>query len=282
MDLQDSGILVPRLRAAGCVFAEAEALLLIAEAANAAALEDMVSRRTAGEPLEQVLGWSAFFGLRVAVAPGVFVPRRRTELLAAHAIALLLDKDYGDRNDSNANDTNAEPAVVAELCCGSGAVSLAISRHVRPARLFAADLDPAAVRCARANLAGHAVVLQGDLFAALPQDLRGRIDVVVANAPYVPTDQLATMPAEARDHEPPGTLDGGVDGLDLLRRIITAAPAWLRPGGTLLVECGEQQAGTVAGLLAAASFVPEILHWDNPDATAAAGRWVPCTAEVPR
>ncbi|MBP3043035.1 putative protein N(5)-glutamine methyltransferase [Arthrobacter jiangjiafuii] len=265
-----------RLRTAGSVFAEAEARLLAAEAWNSAALESMVSRRTAGEPLEQVLGWAEFFGLRVAVAPGVFVPRRRTELLAARTIALL-----AAGTDPLALPAGSPNQVVAELCCGSAAVSMAITRHAPTASLFAVDIDPAAVRCARRNLDEPAVVLQGDLYEALPAHLRGGIDVVVANAPYVPSAQLGTMPPEARDHEPALTLDGGVDGLDIQRRIIDEAPVWLRPGGTLLLECSERQAPMVGQLMTAAGFVPEILHWEDPDATAASGRWSPCTARTP-
>ena len=224
-----SAPVVARLRAAGCVFAEEEAALL-AEAAAGAELEALVERRVAGEPLEQVLGWAEFCGRRFVVEPGVFVPRQRTRLLVREAASL------------------ARPgAVVLDLCCGTGAVGAAIAAAVRGLDVHASDLDPAAVRCARRNLAG--TVYQGDLYDPLPASLRGRVDVLVANAPYVPTDAIALMPPEARDHEARAALDGGADGLDLHRRVAAGAPDWLAPGGALLIETSERQApGTLAAV----------------------------------
>ena len=194
--------LVGRLRAAGCVFAEQEAALLVGAAPSVRALESMVARRVAGEPLEYVVGWAEFCGLRMVVEPGVFVPRHRTELLVDEAARLLEGVAY---------------PVVLDLCCGCGALGAALAVR-REVALYAADVDPAAVRCARVNLAeagGH--VFEGDLFDPLPRDLRGRVDVLLANVPYVPTDAIALMPPEARDHELRVTLDGGADGLDVFR-----------------------------------------------------------------
>jgi release factor glutamine methyltransferase len=230
---------VARLRAAGCVWAEDEARLLLAAAGEhaepAAALERLVAARVRGTPLEHVLGWVDFAGVRVAVDPGVFVPRRRTELLvdlaAAHAPAA---------------------PVVVELCCGSGAVARALARRVAPAEVHAADIDPAAVACARRNLAGIAAVHCGDLYDALPGRLRGCVDVLVVNAPYVPTDELELLPVEARGHEPPHALDGGADGVDVHRRVAAGAPAWLSARGLVVIETSSRQAAlTVAALSAA-------------------------------
>ncbi|MCZ2805283.1 putative protein N(5)-glutamine methyltransferase [Modestobacter sp. VKM Ac-2983] len=224
---------VARLRAAGCVFAEDEAVLLGEAAASAAHLDGLVARRVAGEPLEQVLGWAEFCGLRFAVEPGVFVPRQRTRLLVREAVARA-----------------APGAVVLDLCCGVGAVGAAVTAAVPSVELHAADLDPVAVRCARRNVSGSVYV--GDLYDALPESLRGRVDVLVANAPYVPTDAIGLMPPEARDHEARAALDGGADGLDVQRRVAAAAPDWLAPGGALLIETGRQQApGTVAACTSA-------------------------------
>ena len=259
--------LAVRLRTAGCVFAEEEAALLTAEASSAEILEDMVRRRCAGLPLEQILGWSAFFGLRVPVAPGVFVPRRRTELLAARALAELEGR---------------KDAVVVELCCGSGAVSLVLATRADCAlESYAVDLQTTAVECAGRTLAGLATVLQGDLFFPLPPLLRGRVDVVLANAPYIPTAQLGTIPREARDYEPALTLDGGSDGLDLLRRIIDAAPDWLRTDGRLLLECSERQGNDVAAIMSARGLRPEIVRGQDMDATVAVGRLLPCISRAP-
>jgi len=222
---------VARLRAAGCVFAEDEARLLVSAARTPADLTAMVDRRAAGLPLEHVLGWAEFCGLKVAVDPGVFVPRRRTEFLVRQAAQLA----------------PPEPVVV-DLCCGSGAVGAALTAMLDPAELHAVDIDPEAVRCARRNLRGH--VHEGDLFAPLPATLRGRVDVLVANVPYVPTGDLGLLPPEARVHEPRVALDGGADGLDVLRRVAAGAPRWLAPRGHLLVETSEGQVpAAVAALI---------------------------------
>ncbi|MGE3289003.1 MAG: putative protein N(5)-glutamine methyltransferase [Pseudonocardia sp.] len=241
---------VARLRAAGCVFAEDEARLL-GQAATGAALDGLVARRVRGEPLELVLGWAGFAGLRIAVEPGVFVPRRRTELLADLAVA-------------------ARPAVLVDLCCGTGAVAAAVAAAVPGVEVHAADVDPVAVRCARRNLPGHHVYA-GDLDAALPADLRGRVDVLVANAPYVPTSAIATMPPEARDHEPATALDGGADGLDIARRVVAVAPRWLGPGGTLVVETSLRQAPVLATAFAAHGFAARVRRDDERDGTAVTG-----------
>ncbi|MFJ8005208.1 putative protein N(5)-glutamine methyltransferase [Streptomyces fagopyri] len=217
---------VAALRAAGCVFAEDEAELILSTARTPDEVTAMVDRRASGLPLEHVLGWAGFHGLRIAVGPGVFVPRRRTEFLVDQAVAL-------GRNVS----------LVVDLCCGSGAVGAALAASLGSPELHAADIDPAAVRCARRNVAPYGgLVHQGDLYAALPDTLRGRVDVLAANVPYVPTDEVGLLPPEARDHEPRTALDGGADGLDILRRVAEEAPRWLAPGGSLLVETSEPQA----------------------------------------
>jgi release factor glutamine methyltransferase len=226
--------LVDRLRAAGCVFAEEEAALLTGAATTPAELEALVARRAAGEPLEQLVGWVEFCGLRLTVAPGVFVPRQRTALLVDEVVALVGPGD-----------------VVVDLGCGVGAITAAVLARVPGVEVYAVDVDPAAVACARRNLPGDRV-FEGDLYAGLPSDLRGRVAVVAANAPYVPTDAIALMPREARDHEHLVALDGGADGLVVQRRVIAEAPAWLRPGGHVLVETGRSQLdGTGAALRAA-------------------------------
>jgi release factor glutamine methyltransferase len=249
--------LVARLRGAGCVFAEEEAELLAAAAGTPAQLAALVDRRVAGLPLEQVLGWAEFCGLRIVVEPGVFVPRRRTEFLVQRAAAL------------------APPApVVVDLCCGTGAVGAALAARLRDVELYAVDLDPAAVRCARRNIPpAVGQVLEGDLDEPLPRSLLGRVDVLVANAPYVPTGAIATMPPEARDHEARVALDGGADGLDVQRRVAAAAPRWLRPGGVVLIETSEHQAPQTAAAMGAAGFAARVERSDELDGTVVAGRW---------
>ncbi|MFG3029719.1 putative protein N(5)-glutamine methyltransferase [Streptomyces sp. NPDC048253] len=218
--------LVAVLRGAGCVFAEDEAELILTAARTPDEAAAMAARRAAGLPLEHVVGWAEFHGLRITVEPGVFVPRRRTEFLVDQALAAV-----------------PHACVVVDLCCGSGAVGAALAVSLGQVELHAADIDAAAVSCARRNIAehgGHAYA--GDLFAALPGQLRGRIDILAANVPYVPTGEVPLLPAEARDHEPLTALDGGGDGLDVLRRVAAEAPRWLAPGGCVLVETSERQA----------------------------------------
>ncbi|WP_030613470.1 putative protein N(5)-glutamine methyltransferase [Streptomyces sclerotialus] len=258
---------VSRLRETGSVFAEDEADLLLATAGSPAQLDAMVERRAAGLPLEQVLGWAEFCGLRVTVAPGVFVPRRRTEFLAGQAVALA----------TAALADTAAPAtrpLVVDLCCGSGAVGAALAAAVPDpgVELYAADIDPAAVRCARRNIPRTVgEVHEGDLFEALPETVRGRIDVLVANVPYVPTDEVGLLPPEAREHEPLAALDGGADGLDILRRVTAAAPYWLAPGGHLLVETSERQAPSAAEVFRRSGLAPRVVSSEEEYATVIIG-----------
>lgn len=234
--------LVAMLRAAGCVFAEDEARLLSSAASSAGELAAMAQRRAAGHPLEHVLGWAEFCGLRVEVAEGVFVPRRRSEFLARQAAALAAQGD-----------------VVLDLCCGSGALGAVLAASVGDLELHAADIDPAAVRCARRNLAAvGGRVHEGDLYEPLPAALLGRVDVLVANAPYVPAGSVELLPPEARVHEPRVALDGGADGLDVLRRVAARAPRWLAPDGCLLVETSEGQVARAADAVARSGLTPRV------------------------
>ncbi|WP_443677256.1 putative protein N(5)-glutamine methyltransferase [Myceligenerans indicum] len=325
--MNEDPALVARLRAAGCVFAEDEARLL-AEAAGAddELLERMVSERVGGAPLEQVVGWAELHGRRWSVTPGVFVPRRRSELLITEALAHLRGRQAAavpesgrspdavpgagtpDSPGSGAGRVVPRPGarpegvVVVDLCCGCGAlggsVALDLVGDGIDVALHASDADPAATACARDNLAAAAepglstarpaadgpgppagrlaaVVHDGDLDAPLPGSLRGHVDVLLCNAPYVPTDAIALMPREAREHEPLLALDGGADGLGVLRRAIAAAPGWLRPGGAMLFETGHDQAGAAAALTRSAGLLPAIVSDDDLGATAIVARLPP-------
>ncbi|WP_308115933.1 putative protein N(5)-glutamine methyltransferase [Rhodococcoides corynebacterioides] len=242
--------LTAQLRRAGCVYAEDEARLLRTEAPDDDVLRDWVRRRVAGEPLETIVGWAEFHGHRVVVEPGVFVPRRRTEALVDVARGLV-----------------GPGAVVVDLCCGSGAIGLALTDV---ATVHAADVDPVAVACARRNLPPDRV-FEGDLFDPLPAELRGRVDVVCANTPYVPSAAVASMPREARDSEPRGTLDGGPDGLDVQRRVAVEVVRWLTPTGSLLVETSAAQADAAAAIMRASGLRSRIHHDDERDATVVIG-----------
>lgn len=245
---------VERLRAAGCVFAEEEAELLAGAAADAAELGVLVQRRAGGLPLEQVVGFADFCGRRVRLRPGVFVPRQRTALLVRLAA-----------------DGTTPGATVVDLCCGSGALGAALADRVPGIVLHAADVDATAVACARDNLAGLGEVHLGDLYAALPARLAGHVDVLLANVPYVPTAQVALLPAEARLHEPRTALDGGDDGLDLLRRVAAGAARWLAPGGRVLMETTVAQSAAACAALAAGGLLPDRVTDEDTDATAVVG-----------
>ncbi|GAA0828794.1 putative protein N(5)-glutamine methyltransferase [Streptosporangium amethystogenes subsp. fukuiense] len=258
-------VIVTRLRAAGCVFAEDEAHLLVSTARTPSDLTAMVDRRVAGLPLEHVLGWAEFCGLRIAVDPGVFVPRRRTEFLIHQAVAVQ------DRQ------APARTQVVVDLCCGSGAVGAALTAALERVELHAVDIDPAAVRCARRNVAATGgQVYGGDLYAPLPGTLRGRVDLLVASAPYVPTEAIGLLPPEARIHEPRVALDGGEDGLDVVRRLAAAPPLWLAPDGHLLVETSERQAPRTAEAFARNGLIPRIAGSAELDATVVIGTRPTC------
>jgi len=243
------------LRDAGCVFAEEEAQLLIEAATSPDHLDYMVDQRVKGMPLEHILGWVDFCGSRMVVEPGVFVPRRRTEFLVRQAAKI------------------ARPGgVVVDLCCGSGAIGAALSDLLGSCELYAADIDPAAVSCARKNVeprGGH--VFEGDLCDALPRELRGCVDVVLANAPYVPTGSIGMMPPEARLHEPMVALDGGTDGLDVQRRVAEHAAEWLSPGGCLLIETSEDQAPETARIMDQSGLRARVVTDDHLDATIVLG-----------
>jgi release factor glutamine methyltransferase len=269
----DRAAAVTRLRAAGCVFAEDEAQLLISAARTPAALAAMVDRRAAGQPLEHVLGWAEFCGLRIAVHPGVFVPRRRTEFLVRRAAALARRAAAPTGPDPGGPDPTGQRAVVVvDLCCGSGAVGAALAAALGQVELHAADIDPAAVRCARRNVAAAGgQVYQGDLYRPLPARLRGRVDILAANVPYVPSGDVGLLPREARAHEPRVALDGGADGLDVLRRVAAGAPLWLAPGGHLLVETSERQAPRAAEAVGRDGLIPRIARSVRLNATVVIG-----------
>ncbi len=233
------------------MFAEEEAALLLEEAAgDERVLAEMVRRRESGEPLEYVVGWAELAGVRVAVEPGVFVPRHRSELLVEEAVAALRGLD-------------AKDAVVLDLCCGAGAVGAAIAAAVPGIELHASDIDAGAVELSTRNLTRFgAAVHQGDLFEALPDELQGRIDLIAANSPYVPSRELGLMPREARLYEPPWALDGGPDGMDPLRRIVAGALDWLAPGGAVLVEAASTTANTAAAIAADGGFDARVARSD--------------------
>jgi len=216
--------LTDRLRAAGCVAAEEEADLLREAAGDGDSLELLVRRREAGEPLAWLVGWAELAGRRVAVESGVYVPRPQTGELARRAASLV---PPGGR--------------LADLCAGSGAIASWVRRARPDVAVVAVDLDERAVRCAGGN---HVAALQA---AAGAVPLRSAcVDVVTAVAPYVPTSAIAYLPADVQRHEPRRALDGGADGLTVVREVVESARRLLRTGGWLVVELGAGQPALLA------------------------------------
>lgn len=192
-------------------------------------------QRCHGVPLQYLTGEQQFFDLVLGVAPGVFVPRPETELLVERALELLPDDD----------------AIVVDVGTGTGAIALALKRFRPDARVLATDVSEDAIAVAKANASRHALdveMLHGDLLAPVPEDLRGRLDLVVSNPPYVTEEEYADLPPEVRA-EP---LEALVGGTDIHRRLAEEAPKWLRAGGWLVVEIGAAQGDEVEAMLAEA------------------------------
>ena len=224
-----------RLSAAGCVAAQEEAEELAAVAAgDGEVLAALVERRTAGEPLAWITGTSVFCGCPVAVTASVYVPRWQSEPLAERAAELLPPEGRA-----------------IDLGTGSGAIAVVLG-HRRPgADVLGTENDPVAARCARRN---GVAVADGDLFEGVPVSWKGTVDVIVAVLPYVPTDEIAFLPRDVRDYEPVAALDGGDDGLGVLRRAVDEGREWLRDGGHILLEIGGEQSEAVIALLESARF----------------------------
>ena len=227
--------IVHALAAAGCVAPEAEAdFLLEASSEGAGPIERLVDRRLRGEPLAWVTGSVRFCGVRVQVDPGVFVPRPHTQALARRAVELL-----------------PADGIAVDLCTGSGAVASVLGSAHPQATIVATDIDPAAVACARRN---GVRALVGDLDEPLSPGMRGRVDVMTAVVPYVPTEEMKFLPRDVLANEPPRALEGGRRGTTVLFRAAEAAAIWLRPGGVVLLELGGDQANEVAAVLARAGL----------------------------
>jgi release factor glutamine methyltransferase len=198
-------------------------------------VEALVTRRLSGEPLQLVLGRWPFRTVELDLVPGVFVPRPETEVVAGVAI------DHARRLGPG--------AVVAEPCTGTGAIAASLLAELGDVEVYATDRSSAAVALARRNLAAatkgalppRAHVLEGDLLAPLPARLRGRLDLLVANPPYLPCDDLEHLPPEVAEHDPPAALFGGVDGHEVVDRLLVAAARWLRPGGVVVLEIDERR-----------------------------------------
>ena len=238
---RSTGSVVDRLAAAGCVAADEEAHDLVTAAPDPATLEAWIVRRERGEPLEWITGAMRFCGHRLAVDPGVYVPRRQSEELAHRAAALLAT--CGGR--------------AVDLCTGAGPIAVHLKAAAPNAPVVGVDVDERAAACAKRN--GVNVVV-GDLAESLQP---GGFDLVTAVAPYVPTPELGFLPADVQRYEPRLALDGGSDGLDVVRRVVAAAARLLRIDGWLVLEVGGAQDEHLRPTLAEAGFRPATPWWDE-------------------
>ena len=243
-----------RLGAAGVPSARADARWLVEhvastvgepEGAGAALLEELTARREAREPLQLILGSTAFRHLELLCAPGVFVPRPETEVVAGAAIAAVREASAKGRDGVR----------VVEVGTGTGAIALSLAAEVAGVEVVAGDRDPAAVALARRNLrrvaageaggplaqGSHVEVVTSDLLDDVESGWRGTVDVLVSNPPYLPARDRVTWEPEVRDHDPEAALVGGVDGHELVDRLLLLAASWLASGGAVVIEIDERR-----------------------------------------
>lgn len=202
-------------------------------------MRELVQRRAAAEPVAYLIGQREFFSLPFHVTPAVLIPRPDTETLVIEALSFLKSRSS---------------ARVLDIGTGSGCVAVALAVNIPDARVTAVDVSSAALEVAQRNAERHGVdhrvqFLEGDLFASLADD--ARFDAIVSNPPYVRTNEIPELQPDVRLSEPHGALDGGEDGLDIIRRIVDNAPDWMVPGGALMIECSPEQADLVRELLEA-------------------------------
>ncbi len=253
MNPKDHSAAIDALVRAGCVAAQDEVAELEQVAGDPDALRSMVERRCRGEPLAWITARTRFCGVEVAVDPGVYVPRWQSENLARTAAARLPPTGVG-----------------VDLCTGSGALALVLRRARPRSTVVGTELDPGAVRCARAN---GVTVYEGSLDEPVPSAVLGRVDVMAGVLPYVPTAALGLLPRDVRDHEPSMALDGGPSGLDLVSIAVTRSRSWLAGGGWLMLEVGSDQVPELGDMLDANGFGDvEVITDGDGDPRGACGR----------
>ena len=210
-----------------------------------AAFHNLVRQRAEGCPLPYLTGRAEFYGLEFHVTPDVLIPRPETETLVDLALA-------------------ARPRSVVDVGTGSGCIAVALAVHLPQATVYAIDISPAALAVAQENVerygvADRVILMVGDVLGPRP----GPVDLVVSNPPYIPTGECGSLPLSVREYEPCLALDGGPDGLNIIRRLLAQAPAVLRPGGKLLIEIGAEQGEDAVNL--ARTFYPKATVRVHPD-----------------
>ena len=210
-------------------------------------LRDFTKRRGSGEPLQYITGKTDFRFITLKVQPDVLIPRPETEVLVSEALSAC------------SVSPDKEEFIAVDLCTGSGNIACSLAHELPNAQIFATDISPAACALALHNaeslgLSDRLSVLEGNLGSALPADLKGRVELLISNPPYIPSGVLASMDAEVVDYEPALALDGGDDGLDIFRRILVVAQDFLCPAGIMAVELFEESLENAAQLSRDAGF----------------------------
>jgi release factor glutamine methyltransferase len=207
---------------------------------------DLLVRREAGEPVQYIVGWAPFFGRRFQIFSGVFIPRFETETIIEQLVQLVTSQP----------DSNHQP-VLLDLCCGCGVIGLTAALEVRHSRVVMIDSSEKAIENAvtnrrEQNLADRVEIIKLDALDEFPRAWHGRFDFVLANPPYIPVAEMASLPKDVREGEPRAVLTDEGDGLSFYRRWCETVPQVLAPGGRLIVECGDNAAPAVVGMLAPA------------------------------
>jgi release factor glutamine methyltransferase len=219
---------------------------------SASNYEHAVERRAKREPIQHIVGHQEFWGLDFTVSPDVLIPRPETELVVESAI--------------RAAGKMSGPLIL-DLCTGSGCIAISIAKHLVTSRIMATDRSGHALVVARENARNHGVAdrirfLEGDLFGPLEElDIQGKVDIIVANPPYVPARDLAALQSEVRDFEPETALIAGPQGTEIHQRIISTAPRYLKQHGLLIMEMGIGQTETLIQMVKASDAydMPEVL-----------------------
>ena len=214
----------------------------------------LVRRRASGYPLPYLTGRVEFYGLEFEVTPDVLIPRPETETLVELALA----------PHSSSTHPSSTHLLIADVGTGCGCIAVSLAVHLPNATIYAIEISPAALAVARRNVERHTVaarvlLMVGDVLTPCP----GPVDLIVSNPPYIPTGECGSLPASVRDHEPRLALDGGPDGLAVIRRLLAQAPAVLRAGGRLLIEIGAGQGEAASHL--ARTFLPQAPVRVHPD-----------------
>ena len=249
----------PRMR----LYLEFERVLTPAEVE---AFRALIQRRGKREPLQHIIGSTSFCGLEIAVSRDVLVPRPETELLAERGWTFLNQLSTLRSSQTGDGSTpSAQPSIVLDFGTGSGCLSIALAFKCPAAEVYAVDISPEALGLARENAARHGVAerirfLQGDGFAAVPEE--ARFDLVISNPPYIPSGDIASLQPEVRDYDPHLALDGGADGLDYGRRLAVEAARFLKPGGRVMLELGDGQAETLRAILEEQKWIVEAIEAD--------------------